>query len=526
MRKSLEESGKSTSRRVPMPAPTGGWNARDPFTSMKKTEAIYLDNFFPRRTDVMLRKGWEAFASIPEDLIATPHNVQSLLSYSSPTGAKKLFACDASGIYNVTAGGAIASPALALTSGQVESVNMTTSGGSFLWCCNGTDSVSLYDGTTWTAITAISTPAITGLATTLMTNCSIFKNRIIITKKDSLSFWYLPLNAIAGAATEFPLGSLFNLGGYLVATTSWSLDAGEGMDDYFVAITSEGEVAVYKGIDPSSASTFALVGIYKLGKPLGKRCFHKIGGDVLVLTEGGLFPLSKALISANINSASAVSDKISDAWTSFTSSFSGLFGWQAVTLPSANMLLINVPIVQDAALNISYSYQFVMNTQTGAWARFFNQHSQVWCVHDGELYFANHNFIRKAWTGQTDNNGPIEAKVKSAFSNLGYAGNKHIPLVRPIMTSTADVTLQLGIDSDYADELTSSSFVTSNTTVALWDQAKWDQAKWTANLTISKWRTVFHRPGNALSLRLRLSAKNVSLTWNATDYLVEDAGLL
>lgn len=509
-----------------MPAPTGGWNARDPFTSMKKTEAIYLDNFFPRRTDVILRKGWEEFASVPTDTVLDPHNVQSLLSYSSQTGSKKLFACDSSGVYNVTAGGAIAAPVIALTNGQVEAVNMTTSGGSFLWCCNGTDNVALYDGTNWTAITATSTPAITGLDTTLMANCSVFKNRIIGTKKNSLSFWYLPLNAIAGAATEFPLGSLFNLGGYLVATTSWSLDAGEGMDDHFVAITSEGEVAVYKGTDPSSASTFALVGIYTVGRPLGKRCFHKIGGDVLVLAEGGLFPLSKALISANVNADSAISDKIANAWTSFTSSFNTLFGWQAVTLASANMLLINVPVVHDAALNLSYSYQFVMNTQTGAWSRFLNQHSQAWCFHDGSLYFANHNLIRKAWTGESDNNGVIDAKAKSAFSTLGISGNKHVPLVRPIMTATADVTMQLGIDSDYNDELTASSVVTSTSALSRWDTAKWNQSKWTGNLTISKWRTVFHRPGGALSLRLRLSAKNVSLTWNATDYLVEDAGLL
>jgi len=526
MRRALEESGKPTSQKVSMPAPTRGWNARDPLASMHKADAIYLDNWFPQTTDVMLRKGWEEFATIPTDSVAVPYNIRTLMSYAAPTGADLLFACANTGIYAITAGGYVAAPASVLTNGAVEYINMTTSGGAFLWACNGVDNSRIFNGTTWTELTGVSTPALTGITTTDVTNCSIFKNRIILCKKDSLSFYYLPLSAIAGAAAEFPLGSLFNLGGSLVATANWTLDAGEGADDYFVAITSKGEIAVYKGTDPSDAASFALVGIYYLGAPVGKRCFVKLGGDLCVLTVGGVFPLSKALISANVNSGGAVTDRIVKAWTAATAAHKATFGWQGVVFPEASMLLLNVPIGFDAALNVAYSYQFVMNTVTGAWARFTNQSSECWCVHKGELFFAAHHRVRKAWTGGVDGGAVIDARVKSAFNRLTNGATKRVTLVRPLMEGTNDVELQLGIDMDYVNEDTPGSATSYLATVSLWDSAIWDLVTWVGSVAILKWRTVFNRPGGTVSLRLRLSARNVSLTWSATDFMVEDAGLL
>ena len=39
------------------PAPVGGWNARDALAEMKPTDAIYLDNWFPRTSYVEIRGG-------------------------------------------------------------------------------------------------------------------------------------------------------------------------------------------------------------------------------------------------------------------------------------------------------------------------------------------------------------------------------------------------------------------------------------------------------------------------------------
>lgn len=521
MRKALEESQVNTAKRGSFPAPVRGWNARDPYPQMKSNDAIYLDNFFPQLTNVMLRKGWQEFATVPADAVLTPSNIRTLMSYAPPSGTEKLFAATENGIYDVTSGGDVAATSASGSNGAWQYVNMTTAGGNFLWCCNGTDACQHFNGTVWAA------PTLTGVTSTDVVNVSIFKNRLILLTKNSLSFYYLPLDSIAGVASAFPLGSLFNLGGYLMATTSWTLDAGEGIDDYFAAITSKGEVAVYKGSDPADAAAFSLVGIYRIPAPIGRRCFVRFGGDVAILTVNGIFPLSKALGSASLDLSTAFSDRIVEAWNGFAERGKDLFGWQGVVFPEASMLLVNVPIIHDDALNVHYSYQFVMNLVTGAWARFTNQHAECWCLHNGEIYFANHNRIRKAWTGESDGNGVIDAKVKTAFNQLGSYGNKRITAIRPLMVSSSDVIVQLGIDTDYDDSITEFSSATYAQLTFLWDSAKWDEAVWSMNLSFAKWRYVFHHPGGTVSLRLRLATKNVSLSWNATDILVEAlSGLL
>lgn len=522
MRKPLEEGFQNSSGKITLPAPTRGINARDPYTAMRPGDAIYLDNFWPQLNDVSVRKGWAEFAVLPADTVLNPHNIRTLMSYAPPSGTDLLFAATEAGIYDVTTAGTVADPpAFACTNGAWAYINMTTPGGNFLWACNGTNNCVHFNGTVWAE------PTLTAFTSSDAVNVSIFKNRIILTKKASLSFFYLGLNSIAGAATEFPLGSLFNLGGYLLAATTWTIDAGEGADDYFIAITSKGEIAVYKGTDPSSAATFALVGIYQIPVPLGRRCFIRLSGDVEVLTVAGLFPLSKVLASSTDQRRVAFSDRIVALWKLYAEGKADYFGWQAVVFPEASMLLVNVPIVYDSVLNITYSYQLVMNTSTGAWARFLNQHAECWCWHNNKLFFANHNKVCQAWVGESDNEGLVDARVKTAFNSLTRAANKRINLIRPLMTATANVTLQLGIDTDFNDEPIANSTATYAAAISKWDEAKWDTAKWAANFYLSNWQSVSHHPGNAVSLRLRLAIKNVTLTWNATDLLYENtSGLL
>jgi len=314
-----------------------------------------------------------------------------------------------------------------------------------------------------------------------------------------------------------------------MATDAWTLDGGNGPEDYFAAVTSEGEVAVYTGTDPSSASTWALKGIYYIGKPLSRRCLVKVGGDLCLLTVQGLYPLSKALQSAQVDRRSAVSDKISRAWVDYTGQFGSLYGWQPVLFPEATMLLVNVPVLGRHDVNAVYSYQFVMNTQTGAWCRFFGMPAEVWSVHDGKLYFALHNKVYQAWTGSDDHGLPIEGRGKSAFFYPAGRGNiAHVKLLRPIVTASASIKLQVGVDTDYDESsLATGSAIAYSQSVAKWDVAKWDEVYWSSGtMTIAKWRSVGHKPGRAISLRLRLVSKGVTMMWIATDLILQRGGLL
>ena len=106
---------------------------------------------------------------------------------------------------------------------------------------------------------------ITGINSNTFVNVNLFKNRLYFCVNNSLSFWYLDVNSISGTATEFPLGSVFRNGGYIQAMGTWTLDAGYGVDDFAVYVTSMGEIVVYKGADPNTIDTWAMVGLWQMG---------------------------------------------------------------------------------------------------------------------------------------------------------------------------------------------------------------------------------------------------------------------
>ncbi len=520
MRRVLPEAVADESSGFALPAPVGGWNARDGLPSMSPKDAIYLDNWFPSTTDVVVRPGRALKATIPAG-----RTIETLLNCALSDGTSKRFAAAEDGFYNVTAGGVIAAPDEVMSSGRWEYVNINIGGIPYLWCAcgDGVNKARLYRGSddTWITLDGASVPVLTGPVSVNVTNVSLWKYRTILCVKNSLSFWHGPLNSVGGTFAEFPLGAVFKKGGYLVATANWTLDAGDGPDDRFVAITSEGEVAVYAGTDPSDATAFSLVGVYDIGQPLGKRCVVSIAGDLAVLTEQGLWPLSRALQSATIDRKPLLTDKIQQAFNSFQQMYGTEFGWQPLLFPKAPAMVVNVPI------GLGRSYQFVMNTITGAWCRFLSWNSTCMMISDKGLYTAASNRVHEAWVGRADDAAAITASAKTAFTYAGSrSSTKHVKLVKPVMTASASISIGLTLDTDFSVSRSVSSTSSLLSNIALWDTAIWDQALWAGSATtINKWRTVTHRPGKAFSLQLRVQVKNIAVSWNSTDFIAEKGGL-
>lgn len=506
-----------------IPAPVKGWNTNESIANMDPLAAIFLDNFFPRTSDVMLRKGRQLLATLP-----VGEEVRTLVGYKSTAAAVREFAISQNAIWDITAPAAPVSVS-PVTKADWTFENITTAGGSFILGCNGQDEMKLFDGTVWTDLNAVSTPAITGILTEEVTNISRFKSRIILCKKDSLSFYFLPVNSIGGAASEFPLGTVFTKGGYLVATATWTIDGGNGPDDYFIAVTSEGEIAVYVGTDPSSASTFNKVGTFQLPPPVGRRCFIQLDDDLLLMTQGAVFPLSKSLGRGNADPREAISNPISRAYAEATMQFKDLFGWQGTFFPDATMLLLNIPVLNytSAGQNIVYSQQYVMNTTTKAWCRFVNWNAECFLAFDQKLRSALHNQVWDCWTGEADDEALIVGSAKQAFNPLSSWNNKHITMVRPMIQSGANITLQLGIDMDYQTNTLAVSSASYLQQLTLWNEAVWNQSRWNGTSAIlSQWRSVNCRVGRMASVRLRVSAKNVSMSWISTDLILNDAGMV
>lgn len=498
------------------PAPVGGWNARDSLAAMPVKDAVWMENWFPSTSEVTQRKGAEYYLS------GVPANVQTLMGYSPPLNAsKKLFAATPTAIYEVT-GGALSAVLMVISNGYFRYATCTTPAGTFLIAVNGVDTMKMYDGTTWNSITAVSPIAITGVLTSSLDSVTLFKRRLWFVERDSMNAWYLPVDQVGGAASKFPVGQLFKEGGRLVAIASWTLDAGDGSDDYLAMVTSEGEVAVYKGTDPSSATTWELVGVYLVGEPVGKKPFVKYGGDLLIITQMGLFPLSKALLSSTINRAQSVSAKIDIIFSMSASAYGGNQGWVGDVLPKENALVINVPTAEGFSSN-----QLVMNTITNAWCLFTGWDAFCWEVWDEELYFGGAGFVAKAFSGYSDFGENIVSYTKTAFNYFGSPMQKHFKLFRPLISTSGEVSVNLGVDVDFSDIDRSGAIDILNPLTFDWDVGLWDQATWGPDYAIrNEWYSADSYPGSCAALRLRIASKDVRVGWTSTDFVYLPGGVL
>lgn len=417
-----------------LPAPTGGLNARDAYTDMKPDDAVGLVNVFPEANYVAVRRGYAEWAT------GMTQPVQSLLVWNGLTGADKLFAAAGTSIYDATASGAASASVTGLSNAKWQWTTMETAAGLYLMAVNGADAVRAYDGAAW------STPAITGVSGDTLINVCSFKRRLWFVQEDSLDVYYLGTQAIAGAATVFPLGSVFRRGGYVMAMGSFSRDAGEGPDDFLAIITNNGEVAVYQGTDPDSAETWSLVGMFDMGKPIGRRCMARLNGDLAIITQDGVISMQATLqFDRSAGNKAAITAKIQTLFSQYAQRYRLNFGWQPCVYPKARYLVVNVPAVADMSQS-----QLVMNTVTGSWTQFQSMEGGCWAVANDLLYFGgNEGTVYQADTGYLDNRNPITWSCRTSWQMQNGATNKQFTAVQPVMLTGGAAAFAIQVDVDF-----------------------------------------------------------------------------
>lgn len=497
-----------------VPAPVGGLNDRDSIADMPPTDAVVLTNWWPYPSYVGIRKGRT------EHVTGFPAAVQTLVEYLPTTGIAELFAAAGGSIYDVTTAGALgAAVVTGQTSAQWQNANITTPGGSFLYLVNGVDKPLLYNGTTWTPIDGVSTPAITGLPAGFTTNDIVhvvtYKNRLWFTLRNSMELVYLPTQSIGGAASTLDLGAVFRLGGAINAAYTWTVDAGDGSDDHLVVISTNGEVAVYRGSDPS-ATDFGLVGVFVLGRPLGRRCATKFGGDLAVNTVEGLFPLGRGLLSASVDRRVALTDKIQNSMSQAAVSYEDNFGWQVCLYPDQNMLILNVPRINGG------NFQYAQNIITGAWCQFEGWNANVWLNAQTGLYYADDTAVYRAWNTELDITSPIGADVLPAFSYFGTkAFNKYFTMVRPYILTSGVPNVLYSLNTDYLSQAPTGTLNYTPPTGMVWGTMVWGTMVWGGGLTsLTAWNTV-GAVANSAAVRLRVLNNGSEVRFTNNDYLFQ-----
>lgn len=500
----------ANARTKALAAPVGGWNNRDALGAMPKTDAPIMTNLFPTTTDVRVRFGYSKWSTGLGSIVET------VLSYAGST-TTKLFGIAAGAVYDCTAGGAVGAAAITgLGNSRWQYVNIATPGGNYLSMVNGADAPYLFDGTTWT------NPSITGVTTTGLVGVNVHKNRQWFVENGTLKAYYLPVQSIAGAVGTLDLSSFCPHGGYLMAMGTWTIDAGYGVDDLAVFVTNNGDILVYRGTDPSSASTWALVGVFYAGSPIGRRCFAKYKGDLLLICQDGLVSLASYLQSSRLDPQKSLTDKIQFATSTAISSYGANFGWDILLFPGENMLILNVPYGTQTG-----QQQFVMNTISGAWCNFMNWNAACWELYQDQPFFGGLGYIGKAWQTNSDAGDNITFDGLQAFNDFGISGRqKRFTMMRPTLYTNGVPTVNGNINLDYDLAAPVSTFTITPTTYATWDTSVWDTGLWGESLSVSRGWQGANGVGYVGAPRITGAVNGLEFRWIDTTVVYEGGGIL
>lgn len=499
----IQQERQGQALRVNVGAPTGGLNTRDSLAQMEATDAVKLENWIPTQGKVVTRKGFTEWAT------GLTGNVETLAELR--TGSVKKFICaNSDEINDITNPASISNLGNGYTNArwQVEKMN------GYLVLFNGADTPLLYDGSTLSNSTINGS----GLTASNLNGCNVYKNRLYVWNTNEPYFWYGATNAIQGTFTKFDLSQVASFGGNLVAMVTWNHDGGNGVDDYSLFIMSTGAVLVYEGSDPSDANNWSLIGVYRIGEPIGVRGVAKISGDVAIMTKSDFVFFSQVFKN---DGAIVAQSKLSGASVEVVDKYASNYGWEVVLYPKASTggwLFYNVPV----ATNITY-HQYGFNTITGASFKLTGMNARTWGLYDNKLYFGENGSVMLADNGLNDNNNYIVCEAQTAYSDLGSPQEKVVNEYRNIINVDGNVVLNTTVAFDYgAGEI--SQDVSSVSSGTPWGSA-WG-SPWSPINSIRNDLVIASGEGVAIGMRIKVSLKGQQLNWYRTDYSVTVNNLL
>jgi hypothetical protein len=483
-----------------IPAPVKGLNAMVSLMRLPPQNAHVLENWFCQADELVVRQG------NVDHVTGFAHTVNRLHTYAALNGGESLWATTSDGIFDASTAGAVGAAAIALTNGFTISTAIATGAGSYMMVVNGVDTMKQYDGAAWTSIAVLG-----AVATSDYSYVETYRQRLFFVKKSSLDLAYLAANAIAGAPTAYPMGAIFRKGGYIVAIGTWTIDGGVGPEDQLAVLTNKGEVAVFSGSDPA---TWSFNGVYFIGRPLGTNPLFKYGGDLLILTEKGVYPLSSAMQSVAVERTSTVTTNIQPLISAYAVASSASEGWQVISDPLAPFLLVNLPLTPVRK-------QLIMNSQTGAWSHYSGFEAQCWARRTSEMYFGTTNAVCRV-TGYSDNGANIVATMVQAPSKMGYPRNKKIEELRGYFEASGGFSYQAGVASQFgiSPDTTLIDLISSGSS-SLWGTALWGSGVWGSSTQANQeWITVPDEYTLWKALYIQVTSNVGSVSYLGSDVLM------
>lgn len=403
---------------ISMPAPVGGWNARDAIGTMPATDAVQLINLIPRGTYVESRPIAEVYNGNPTDIVYTLVNF--------PDTTVHMVAAYDDGLYKITGTGSPTS----LDTGFTTDVWQHAYHSGKLILVNGADTPQVYDGST------IGDATITGddldsnpIDPTTLYGVHMFKGRAFYWAENGTFFWYAAAGGYQGALSPYDVSAFSTAG--IFAMCNLTLDGGDGVDDLLAIIMKDGTVLIYQGDDPGDANSFISGGRFKIPEPLSIRGIGQYKGTQLIMTRQGVVDLLETLRSAPTSEVATVSSKINPAWVSFLAdewksnyyadaqnywitqfsstdvaeaslTFYPRLSIEVYCFPSRNSFTSDFGGGGADFGTIFETVMFVRDSNSGAWCQFQGVYALCMCIgNDGKLYFA-HRSGSTAGSGTSD----------------------------------------------------------------------------------------------------------------------------
>lgn len=488
---------KGTAQALHTEPPFGGINASVPMSQMPPSDCVFAFNLFPARYGMRARPGYMKWCPpIPlGDGIKTIIPCNASLRGNTQD---RLFAATSDGIYEITVFQAAPVKRQDFTikttdAGWCSWHNFTnTAGAQYILICDLVNGYYIYDVTANTFTQPVQGTApgeIEGANPADFAHVAIWKNRIWFSLRNSTRAFYLnTVGTITGKTTAFDFGSKFKYGGFLKGIWNWTSDGGAGIDDHLVAISSMGDVCVYTGWDPTTASgegAFQMRGVWYLGNtPRGRRFVLEEGGDLLIYTAEGLLSLSQLTSGLAVEEERVfyMTAKINSLLRFSFREKENLFGYELNSLPRYSAVILATPKVEGQRdLQWLYSYE-----------------TKGWFLMRGLPINTVENWGTRVFFGDTDNTiwelagvadrveydvensgTPVEFSMLTSYQGYGNPANlKRVHLLRPYWVG--------GSIPQYGVEARFDFVIDEQGTVppffpqigAFWDLSSWDDSVW------------------------------------------------
>ena len=472
-----------------MPPPSLGLDLVSPIDNMDPASALELTNIFPGAGAPTVRGGYTQFADLSSVVGGSSAPVRMMAEMPLRDGTRQLIAAQDTKLFSINSVGAITNitgAAGPYASGRWNYTLFSNIAGTnnYIYLANAYgDAPQVYLGSG--VAQTINATCRSGPAITELSNVFLYRFRLYFIQRNSLTMWYDKTVGATGGATmtgtsstldSYDFSGIMRRGGSLLFLGNYTNQNGINPQDYFVAITTEGEIAVYSGSSPDAntgSDVWSLVAHFQIGRPLGPKAFVRVNQDFWIITQQGIVPMSALFQTDPEQALNIVSRPINPLITQYASQVTLSEMWTGFFWGFGRRVYVTLPDSAGSATLLVYSID------TKAWTQFVlysGDHCVSSCRYDFNPYYgSNTGLIFKGEDGTRDAvlaNGTSQAitfTCRTAFSFYGSRGNyKAFKDIRPLIKTKRGVQLTLGLDTDFKRMPVLASVSTSTANYTKW----------------------------------------------------------